>query len=386
MKNYACHFCLVSEQPVPNITPTLDNRFKPTKVVLLVSQSMKSNAQNLIKVYQNNQIKCELLSIANAYNLTEIMDTIEHYLDSHANESIVLNITGGTKPMAIAAQEVFTLYGKDIFYINIKTDELMFLSRLTRGDDSKHKVAHYQLDDQIGIQDYLTAYGIEVLNKIERHRQIQPSYQDLMQGLVDNMSQPEHKNFLSALNYYSSKASNSLTATLNKQDQLNSSFLSFLAPFIKADLFQHDANQLVFKSEISRFFCNGGWLEDYLFISLRSLRKELKIQDITTGLEVMLQKGSRNELDVVFIANNRFYIIECKTKKYKGQDDGADDTIYKLDSLKDYAGIRTKAMLVSYRDIKLVHKNRADDYDINVVSGNELARLKIHLKNWIKAS
>ena len=378
MNNYDCHFCLISQQPVPNITPTLDSRFKPKKVVLLVSQTMKKKAQNLIKVYQNNQIKCELLSISDAYNLTEIMKVIEHYLNSHINENIVLNITGGTKPMAIAAQEVFTLYGKDIFYINIKTDELMFLS-----NNNEQKVINYQIDDKISIKDYLNAYGIKVINHIEKHRQIPPAYQDLMQALVDNMINQTQKNFLSSLNYYASKAYNSLKSTLNQHDQSNSRFLLFLAPFIKAGLFQHNSNQLIFTSESSRFFCNGGWLEDYLFISLRSLRKELKIQDITTGLQVQLEKGSKNELDIAFIANNRFYIIECKTKKYKGLDDGADDTIYKLDSLKDYGGIRTKAMLVSYHDIKLVHKNRASDYDINVVSGDELTQLNSHLKRWI---
>lgn len=342
---------------------------------------MQNNARNLIRVYQNNQIKAELLPIADAYNLTEIMMVIDRYLETHPDENIVLNITGGTKPMAIAAQKSFTLYGKDIFYINIKTDELMFLSR-----HADQKVIHYQLDDKIGIRDYLNAYGINVINHIEKHRQLQPSYQGLMQSLVDNVNNQTQKNFLSSLNYYASKAYRSLNVTLNPSDQSNSAFLIFLDPFIKSGLFTHESGQLNFATESSRFFCNGGWLEDYLFVKLRSLRKELKIQDITTGLQVQLEKGSKNELDVVFIANNRFYIIECKTKKYKGQDDGADDTVYKLDSLKDYAGIRTQAMLISYHEIKSVHKKRAADYNINVVSANELSRLNIHLKNWVTAS
>jgi hypothetical protein len=38
------HLCLVSKQPMPNLTPALDPEFKPEGVVLAISPQMRSEA------------------------------------------------------------------------------------------------------------------------------------------------------------------------------------------------------------------------------------------------------------------------------------------------------------------------------------------------------
>lgn len=109
MFHYDTHFCLASRQPVSNITPALHGNFKPRYVVLLVSMEVQENAVNLIAVCVKHGIKTSVLNISDAFNIPYIFDIIEHYLKQNSEESIVLNITGGTKPMALCAVPVYHL-------------------------------------------------------------------------------------------------------------------------------------------------------------------------------------------------------------------------------------------------------------------------------------
>lgn len=52
------HLILLSGQKVPNITPVLDDSFKPKHVVMLVSSDMYIRADWLKSVYKKRGIKC----------------------------------------------------------------------------------------------------------------------------------------------------------------------------------------------------------------------------------------------------------------------------------------------------------------------------------------
>ncbi|MGH8499507.1 MAG: Card1-like endonuclease domain-containing protein, partial [Methylococcales bacterium] len=59
------------------------------------------------------------------------------------------------------------------------------------------------------------------------------------------------------------------------------------------------------------------------------------IQDIGRGLEPVRSRGksdAANELDVVFLAENRLYVIECKTGNFNESEKG-DSALYKLNTL-----------------------------------------------------
>ncbi len=51
------HLILVSAQAVPNITPVMDERFKPKNVLLLVSPDMTNRAEWLEQIYTKRGIK-----------------------------------------------------------------------------------------------------------------------------------------------------------------------------------------------------------------------------------------------------------------------------------------------------------------------------------------
>jgi hypothetical protein len=90
-------------------------------------------------------------------------------------------------------------------------------------------------------------------------------------------------------------------------------------------------------------------------------------------------------MDVTFLKDNRLYIIECKTKRYSANDQGAGaDTLYKLDTLKDLlGGLQAKAMLISFTELGDYDKQRAGDLNISLCCHKQLPKLSEHLLKWI---
>ena len=160
--------------------------------------------------------------------------------------------------------------------------------------------------------------------------------------------------------------------------------------FQSYDLLDLNNEFIQFASDQTRFFVNGGWLEDHVFDTLLSSRKILQIQDAAQGMEILrsvTRQPVKNELDVCFLSNNRLHVIECKTKRFQ-QVDHADspgaETLYKLDSLADIlGGNHGKGMLVSYLPVSKWDRQRARDLQIEVCAANELKNLEQTLKKWV---
>ena len=150
------HFCLVSDQPVPNLLAALEPAIKPDRVVLAVSDGMRKKAEFLKRAFSERQIRIETVSVSDPYSLPALQNLFVDWLDSQANEPVMLNVTGGTKPMAIAAQEAFRMAGKEVFYVNIETDELFWLESVD------NKRAPLRLSKPISMKTYLLIHGYEV--------------------------------------------------------------------------------------------------------------------------------------------------------------------------------------------------------------------------------
>lgn len=131
-------------------------------------------------------------------------------------------------------------------------------------------------------------------------------------------------------------------------------------------------------NEDARRFSNGEWLENLVHNTVREIQDELPtIQDHSLNVQVYRESGGRevrNELDVATVVNNKLHIIECKTK---GMRDDGDDTLYKLESLRDLlGGLQARAMLVSFRPMRHNDISRAQDLGLALIGPEELKILK----------
>ncbi|MDP8101359.1 Card1-like endonuclease domain-containing protein [Phocoenobacter atlanticus] len=383
MQKFDIHLCLVSEQAAPNYLPITDPKFKPKEAVFLVGKGMEENAEFLEKAFVMQQVKVKKYFCEDSWGLRELNDVLFKILEDYEDKNIALNLTGGTKLMALVAQSLF----KDdtpTFYFN--NNQLLFL----KGEESAIAM---DLNCNVNINGYLTAYGETSIRSSSK--QIADSHLELSEYLGKRYNR--FKNALPVLNGLASETKpRSLTRNIDNKKLKINALVELLEYFKACNLIDFYQNTIEFKSEEDRFFLNGGWLETYAFNTVNKLKKEqLNIQDIQYNLEVGNSNydknksdykkdnlGNKNELDVTFIANNKLYIIECKTSLMKDNKE-VSAILDKLEVLKKKGGRETKAALVTFHTPPQAILNKAKNNKIKIISAGELEQLSNKIKEWI---
>lgn len=378
MVRFKTHFCLVSDQAAPNLLPLLDPEMKPDKVVLLVTPQMQKQAVSLADVIRPRGIKVRLHPFELVDDFNAMQSQLMAAIEAEAADEIALNATGGTKWMAIAAQEVFRMNGSAVFYVKVEDDKVLFVD----GDSASH-----DLSQRIDLKSYIQAYGFE-FREPAHIAGLPPSLRELCQQLV--LKVDDWQGAIGNLNFLASMAEdrNTLTLPLSTLKYTDPQLSVLLEECAAAGVLSGPAHQQVsFADATARSWANGGWLEYYVNSQLNALKGEGVIQD-SPRLNLHIHRTgatSHNEVDVCFMARNRLHLVECKTKRMagKGSSDATTDTVYKLDSISALGGLGTKSLLVSYRALKPADQQRAKDLRISVIQGAQLHNLKALLRDWI---
>lgn len=378
------HLCLVSAQATPNITPTTDPRTSPRRVVLLVSPDMRQRAGWLGEVLRKRGIRVDQWSIDDPWDVEHVQMRVLELLDAERGlveaGDIALNATGGTKPMSIAAYEAFRAYELPIFYVHPERDRLIWLY------PSERSVV--DLENRLPLEAFLAAHGARVTARIAREA-VDARDIDMAQDLVRDIGR--YSRPLRILNMLANGAEQTLRSErMDDRQAADSQLADLIDRFGAAGYLSRERDRLIFPGEDERFFVNGGWLELYVFDRLRHLRGELRvIQDL--GRNVRVERETRsgavpNELDVAVLAENRLYLVECKTRQWRGGVNGPGaESLFKLETLTDLlGGLQARGMLVSYQDVPDHDRRRAADLRIEVCAGQQIQRLGESLKRWIQ--
>jgi hypothetical protein len=382
--NQSTHLLLVSAQATPNLTPALDPAVRPDRVILLVSPDMTRRADWLQAVLARRGIRVDRWTIADAWDLEHIQFRVLELLEAERvlvkQGAVALNVTGGTKPMAIAAFDAFRAYELPVYYVHPEHDRLIWIHPAARPNVS--------LANRIRLDDFLAAHGATLLGR--RDQAIAEPLRALTAWLVEQNQRIARP--LATLNWLASHAEGALRSPVLEQRQMRDQGLAeLLRRFAEHGLLRIEDARVRFPGEAQRFYVNGGWLEEHVYDTLRGLRGELRdVQDLARSMDIV-REGSRgevvpNEIDVACLADNRLYVIECKTR---GWDDGSAagpgaDALYRLDSLSDLlGGLQARAMLISYRDLPHHVLRRAADLRIQVCAGKRLPELHAVLRAWI---
>ena len=376
MHKYNTHVCIVSDQPIPNYIPVLDKDFRPKEVILLVTEQMHARAEALTKVLKERcGCKVQSIAIEGEYDMQEMKEKVLAQILKlkEEKENIALNLTGGTKPMAIAAYNTFRDADFPTFYFTERTNEVLQMESGER---------FILQPPKIHIEDYFQLYGYPVRSKNKITRTVPQERQKIGDILVaDN----EHfARALSTLNYDISEARrnnpNTLTVRLNYPNTPNLKEILNLLEKHKLLTLRGSSVQFINKDALQ--YANGGWLEEYVFNEIKNIPN---IQDIALNIEIENErKGIKqnNELDVAFLHKNILYILECKTKNYKGEEQ-AQHELYKLETLKKLGGIRTQTAFLSYRELPFHIRDRAEGADIEIIEQEDIAVLRKTIENWI---
>jgi hypothetical protein len=367
------HVCLVSKQPTPNLTPVMDPAFRPKSVILMVSNEMRKTAEALKAVYKKYQVGVTQEVVSDPYDFEPMIKQYATILSRHQDDSICLNVTGGTKVMAMAAQTAFQIFDKPIFYVNVETNEIQFM-----------KTPYLKIPSigKLTIDDYLVAHGYDVIGELKRSMPVSQAHRDLTRTLVLNIG--SFSKSIGRINALAQLAeiNKSLMVPLDETDNKNENLIRLLSSFSQAGVLNVAPKNITFIDENARFYANGGWLEEFVFNTV----KEITTQDSAVDVEVQKHDGehSKNQIDVMVLAKNRLHLIECKTSNLLREGEHGTEALYKLDSLTALGGLNTRNMLVSYRPLKDTDLQRAKDLKIKVISEGELSNLKNLIESWLK--
>ncbi len=119
------HVCLVSDQPIPNLTTVL--QFKPHTVILLATEERRKEAKRLEKVIRQKRVEVTTKEIK-AYDIGDVVSVSENVIKDFTDDEVTLNITGGTKIGTIGTFQTFYSSGKPIFYVNTYDNEIIKVS------------------------------------------------------------------------------------------------------------------------------------------------------------------------------------------------------------------------------------------------------------------
>lgn len=352
-------FCIASRQTAANINSA--NEINPDLVVVAVTKSMQDSAKSLIEHFSDVGVKTQSLLIDNESSLKALNEQYEQWLEKHFDDEIIVNITGGTKLMSIAAYGIFGGYGFRCFYQDNDSNHIIWLDDESVVSGIGHKVP---------LALYLRSYQFAIDNKIKLS-DIPKVYKDFAKCLHERLSLPSQyastARLMSKINAHTTQ--NKLSQDKLTRFAFDSSEQALLAQLSdKFGLFTVDGAMLA-NFDGHREFLNGGWLEVLVADCLRGADFRDICQNVQISKSTQRQNAqTRQEIDVMAMKKDKLYIIECKTINWKTASD-ASEAIYKLGSLRNIGGINTQAIFVSLFDLPKSAKTRAAEMGIHLICG-----------------
>jgi hypothetical protein len=368
---YQHHLVFVAPETTPNLTPILDSRLQPETVWLIYTPNFINQAQKLQNFYQQHQVKSHLIPIDSAFELSAIKagfkEVTKHLPDLN---QLAINISCGTKMMSIAATEHFLKTPAHIFYIQ-PNDDLIWLK-------SEHPTINLQ--DNLSLHDFLQTHGgfsmrltqfsadeqhinKKVLEQIEQHI--------IQKGEYDTFNKFIHELLIHKGKFSNNRKIKPLMQALQKvspQIDLNKRYMDYQA-----------APHLI-------SLLKGLWFEVYAYQALKSLQKEMpQIQDIQMNCKITNEQDVADEVDVLFLVNNKLYIIECKT----GTKQNINHQLQRLDSLsRKLGGALSYSCYLTTLPLspQSGYLNKAQNLNVHLLHKPHIPNLKHQLKQWIQST
>lgn len=376
MAGQVVQIALVSEQSAPNLLAALDPSIPVSEVLMLVTEKMRKRADAIKSVLKQSGRGIDVRSVVldDERDINRIQNTLYALIDELAGKTVQVNLTGGTKLMALAVNSCATVADWEQFYVDIDTDQIIWLHP---------KRPPQLLSQQLRLKHYLQGYGLSLAAPVERP-QLSTEWAELTRTLVKEIGSLEVA--IGKLNFLLHQQSEqSLVLRLNDSFFKDPNLDVLLRNFEQSCLLKLNGREVVFASEAARKFVHGGWIEHHVYQSARRVTGELGIRDVGLNVEVTAADGPKNEVDVMFLARNRLHTIECKTSRMDDPNDRkANNALYKIaENRRRIGGIGTRAMLASYRELSTTELRLADALNIKVVKSRELQRMDELLKVWI---
>lgn len=377
--NQVTHICLIGDDPTANLTPIIDKKIPSDRVIIAHEKHQKEQVELLKKVIQSRGYDVDKWLLPTTFNTEEIKFNFMQLFEQEATHrsETWLNASNGSRYQILAAYEVARAYDAQVYIVEPKYDALCWLS-----PENKEMTP---VADKIKLHEFLSVNGCTLTSQQNKN-----GISADLRAIGENWLKQADKlqTGLAKLNYLA-QFTNGDTFISKEQDSamLNDESLQWLLNDLeKLELIKIDGKTIHFQNEKTRFFANGGWLEEVTFSYIRGLRSEIaELQDDGHSVEIERSingKVIKNEIDVIALVNNKLHVIECKTKKFTNGD--GTNMLYKIDSIAErLGGLKCKAALVTFYPLNKPDMIRAQEQNIKVIDNKMLSNLKNLLKTWL---
>lgn len=372
------HVVFVSGQSLPTVLAVSIPEAQPACVHAIVTPEMRHHSSVLRAVLEGRgrQYKEYFLWDTRQQSVFDLLDKI---WGDCGGQSLGLNLTGGTKLMALAAAEWAYACETPVFYIDTATDQIVL--------PTARQWEYVELPDVLDVESLLAANGYEV-EHLTRDA-VPADRREILEGMVEMLcgGTQEAAVALRSLNACAQEALRNADRVVKEAARLSPEWEKLIGFCRQAGMLQRGNGWLSFPSEEARAWCNGIWFEEFVRKVLYKLKCDGRIKSWASSVQVR-KNSIPNELDALFCVRNRLFTLECKTSFMDdARPDGRNrivNMLYKADSLHDrLGGVFARPMLCSIFPLQPHARKRADDLHIRVVSGKDMHDLGDILTRWI---
>lgn len=384
--------CLISGQHVPNHLSIRSEIPFPERLILIVTPLMKARDKHnqllnaLAAGGLDYRAKHDIENLAKEDSISETYDLLKEIYKKHLKDELVLNLTGGTKPMCIGAYEFSK--EKNLRTLYVPEGNQHQAIDLLRGStvDLTHKLS---------TAEFLEGYGFSILNPddLERYRKRAQDLFDLSVLLTANSKDDCLLRMLGRIQFLMQEKKEKAPKEWKRDGLILSEDTNLFLD--NEDLQSKIAGKLGLKTKDKIFlgsldrhkveFLAGKWLEVFVWGMLSPFVEHERIWDLNQGVRVgKVFPGEDNDLDVAFMMNQSLCIVECKTGDQE-HDPAGKDILYKIEAIKSgLRALRVKTFLAATSKnvidpkkggIKEALQRRADIYECKIIAGEKLREL-----------
>ncbi|HOV51313.1 MAG: hypothetical protein A4E44_02256 [Methanosaeta sp. PtaB.Bin018] len=372
--------CLISHQHVPNLLPV--HELRPDWLILLVTKPMEEAANNLIKALAIGGLdyltRYDMMDLGDPDSLDRTKQVLKAAYELYPDADWTVNLTGGTKPMSIAAYEFFKGRARMIYVSERDQSKAIDLSG----------GSPIPLNHKISPQEFIAGYGFDVFNPeaIRKNEERATRWFDLAVEIAARGQESDIRGFLGKLFCISqSKEGRNRGLVIDESDELyimDTELRTKIASTFALSFKDWTLSGTLDKYAV-RFF-TGGWLEVFSWGMLKMLEGR-GLWDCRLGVQVG-KKGQKleNDLDAVFMTDQALRIVECKSGGQE-QDRRGDNTLYKIEAIRKQLGaIKVKSYLVTTsnniidpetKNVREHLATRAKHYDCTIIDPEKIFRI-----------
>lgn len=311
---------IISAQPTPNYL-LIRELFEPgDELLFITSTKMQKNIKPIVDTlsWDNVVINEVILADGEEERWAIMCSHIEKAISK--NKQYAVNLTGGTKYMALAVQSVFEKYDTLFYYVPFPKNVI-----LTK--DSEQPIT-----TRLTVAEYMQLHG----HKIKASNTIR-TFVDAKQMLVYFTQRFRENEFgiIDKLREYRN-SDTQISWVETKENEPRKPNISGLQDFLNRIGFVSKEADMLTKYETQ--YLTGGWFEEYVYYLMQN---EVGVTDIRFGVKL---NETNNDLDVVFTKDNRLFVVECKTGIEKGS--MLNQIAYKSAALNDFLkGLSSKSYI-----------------------------------------